>query len=177
MFHILRCLKLIPSLQSVYFFFWSYNTAFYSHAAKLIFSENLRGSEYSFLHHEPAGLRAPRPKEAKSNAFQAAVSHSRRYPTRSTLARGQWRFMSRDGRIMFHGVPTNPRGGKKKKTNGSRRRDRRAAPSMRYPRANETRQPAQRHVRSYGVVRREHSHAGYAGCGTMTAERTLRGKK
>jgi len=56
--------------------------------------------------------------------------------------------MSRDGRIMFHGVPTNP--------HVKKRMDRQATPSMRYPRANETRQPAQRHVRSHGVVRREH---------------------
>jgi len=76
--------------------------------------------------------------------------------------------MSRDGRIMFHGVPTNPR--------VKKRMDRRAVRSMRYPRANETRQPTQRHVRLHGVVRREHSHAGYAGYGTMTAERTLRGR-
>lgn len=55
-------------------------TAFYSHATRSIFSENLRGSKYSLLPLELAGLRAPRPKEAKSNAFQAAVSHSRQYP-------------------------------------------------------------------------------------------------
>lgn len=87
-FNILRYLKSIPLYNT--FTFWSYDTAFYSHATKLIFSENLRGSEYSFLPHELGGLRAPRPKEAKSNAFQAAVSHSRQYSTRSTLARGQW---------------------------------------------------------------------------------------